>query len=136
VYLLVFHAYIKEMHGSRSRILSKRYLFRQRCAEGFNSGVKGLNPRDIKGLNSVMVSSTSFPVHYSLSPRHWTLYTRVYPKYSRLLPPSILQLWQCEAPVDGRTTMSSESVCQVARIRVNVASFHNRLVMRFMIFTA
>jgi hypothetical protein len=32
--------------------------------------------------------------------------------------------------------MSSESVCQVARSWVEVGSFHTRLVMRFMIFTA
>jgi hypothetical protein len=32
--------------------------------------------------------------------------------------------------------MSSESVCQVARSWVDVGSFHTRLVVRFMIFTA
>jgi hypothetical protein len=42
VYLLVFRTYINEMHVSRSKIPSKNSLVRQRCAEGFNSGVKGL----------------------------------------------------------------------------------------------
>jgi hypothetical protein len=38
--------------------------------------------------------------------------------------------------VDVRTTMSSESVCQVARSWVDVGSFHTRLVACFMTFTA
>jgi hypothetical protein len=41
VYLLVFHAYINKMQGLKSTIPIK-ILVRQRGADGFNSGVKGL----------------------------------------------------------------------------------------------
>jgi hypothetical protein len=64
------------------------------------------------------------------------LLTWVYPKYSGLVLSSIQQLWQHEAPVDGRTTMSCESVCQVARSWVDLGSFHTHLVVRFVISTA
>jgi hypothetical protein len=41
VNLLFFHTYINEMHRSIIKICSKN-LGKQRCAEGFNSGVKGI----------------------------------------------------------------------------------------------
>jgi hypothetical protein len=43
VYLLAFHAYIYEIHGSRSKIPSKKSRQAALCGGGFNSGVKGLN---------------------------------------------------------------------------------------------
>jgi hypothetical protein len=39
---LSFYAYINELHSSRCKIPSKN-IVRQRCAEEFNFGVKGLN---------------------------------------------------------------------------------------------
>jgi hypothetical protein len=49
-----FFTYIKEMHGSKSKIPSKKSRH-QRCTEGFNSGAKGL----IKTLGNVSLYSHS-----------------------------------------------------------------------------
>jgi hypothetical protein len=52
MYLLVFHAYINKMQGSRSKIPSKK-LVKQRCADVFNFGVKVLknDQREIRKWN-------------------------------------------------------------------------------------
>jgi hypothetical protein len=65
VYLSVFHAYINEMHGSRSIIPSKIFV-RQRCAEGVNSGVKW--------LLSILVS-----LCYTCLVSWWVNYIRTFP---------------------------------------------------------
>jgi hypothetical protein len=54
--MLIFHAYINEMHGSRSKIPSKN-LVKQRCAEGFNFGVKKL-----KVINKIKIYIKLKPV--------------------------------------------------------------------------
>jgi hypothetical protein len=56
LHLSIFHAYINKMHGSRSRIYSKN-LVRQRCAERFNLGFKGL----------ISVAKNSKSARYSLT---------------------------------------------------------------------
>jgi hypothetical protein len=49
-------------------------------------------------------------------------HTGAYPKYYGLVPTSTQQLLR-EAPVECSITVSSESVCQVARSWVDVGSF-------------
>jgi hypothetical protein len=62
-------------------------------------------------------------------------HTKMKPKYSGLVTPCIQQFRLREAPVVGRTTLLSESVCQVACSWVDVGSFHTPLVVRLIIFT-
>jgi hypothetical protein len=49
---MVFHAYINEMQVQEAKSPVKN-LVRQRCAEGFISGVKGLKDTEDKWLHCV-----------------------------------------------------------------------------------
>jgi hypothetical protein len=96
--LLVFHAYINEMHGSMSKIPSKN-LVRQRCAEGFSSGVKGFKSSGLLYRVSFLVSEKligrGLPGHgvvcrvmVSSGPQHGLLWVRQ-------LPPSAVRPFLC-----------------------------------------
>jgi hypothetical protein len=50
VYLLVFQAYINEMNIQEAKSAVTKFV-RQRCEEGFNSGVKGLTKKSISLTN-------------------------------------------------------------------------------------
>jgi hypothetical protein len=52
MHVLVFYAYINEIHGLISKISSKN-LVSYRCAEGFNSGVEGLMEGVLQAVRKV-----------------------------------------------------------------------------------
>jgi hypothetical protein len=54
VYSLVFHAYINEMQVQEAES-PVRNLVRQRCAEGFNSGVKGLITKQVMRMHRIIL---------------------------------------------------------------------------------
>jgi glucan phosphorylase len=89
-----------------------------------HNSVHGNNRSVMKSIYNKKIRSTTRTYVVLL---YLVVYTKVHPKYSELVSPSIQKLWYRESPVDVWTTMSSESVCQVALSWVDVDSFHTRL---------
>jgi hypothetical protein len=93
----------------------------------------------VSTLQQVLFLNISYQTAYYLSNLgSWlsTIDYEVVPKIFRTGTAIYTAVVVARSTVDGRTTMSSESVCQVARSWVDVGSFHTRLVVRFMMFTA
>jgi hypothetical protein len=112
VYLLVFHAYTIEMHGSRRKIPSKN-LVRQRCAERFKSGVKVFHVIPIHMFCvSVLTYSTILCNKSSFSQSQWPRHLRRGAVAVGLLVLRVripLGIWMsvsCECPV-----LSGEGLC-------------------------
>jgi hypothetical protein len=61
LHLFVFHAHVNETQVQKAKSPVKN-IVRQRCAEGFNSGVKGLKTKVTVGLKDVPAWNKLGPV--------------------------------------------------------------------------
>jgi hypothetical protein len=105
------------------------------CRLSWNLGAStSWNPqglsRPVMGLLYLLPYVKTFVRHFFFNVYAYNkicLHTMCYPKYSGLVPPFIQQLWLREAPINSRTTMCNESLCQISGSWVNEGSFHTRL---------